>query len=131
MLAWIWTSPNTLFGLAIGCASLTCGTRVQWRQGCIEFFGGPVKWALKRVPPGSSSSAMTLGHVILGQNPQLLDMVREHEQVHVRQYERWGPLFLPAYLGCSCWLWIRKRDPYLDNPFEVEAYRISDPRGRH
>lgn len=23
----------------------------------------------------------------------------EHEYAHVRQYRRWGPLFVPAYLG--------------------------------
>jgi hypothetical protein len=40
----------------------------------------------------------------------------------VRQYERWGPLFLPLYLGYSLVLWLQRRDPYLENPFEVEAY---------
>ncbi len=75
---------------------------------------------------------MTLGHVILGLDPRVLDLVREHEHAHVRQYERWGIVFVPAYLGCSLWLWIRHRNPYLDNPFEVEAYTISDPRrGRY
>ncbi len=73
---------------------------------------------------------MTLGHVIYGLDRKTLDVVRDHEQVHVRQYERWGPAFLPFYLGCSFWLWVNRRDPYLDNPFEIEAYRISDPR-RH
>jgi hypothetical protein len=71
---------------------------------------------------------MTLGHVILGQDRLTLDIVRDHEHVHVRQYEVWGPAFLPAYLGCSAWLWVARRDPYLDNPFEVAAYRIADPR---
>ena len=130
VLAWIWTSPNTLLGLAFGIVSLCFGTKAQRRAGCIEFFGGPVSWFLNHVPPGGSSSAMTLGHVILGLNPKVLEVVRKHEQVHVRQYERWGPFFLPAYLGCSAWLWVQKRDPYLENPFEVEAYRVSDPRVR-
>jgi hypothetical protein len=44
--------------------------------------------------------------------------------VHVRQYERWGPLFVPAYLVSSLVLWLRGRDPYWDNPFEVEARRL-------
>lgn len=70
---------------------------------------------------------MTLGHVILGQHRQGLAWTRDHEQVHVRQYERWGPFFIPAYLGISLVLWFQGRDPYRDNPFEVEAFGWSDP----
>ncbi len=66
---------------------------------------------------------MTFGHVVLGQTLGELNRCRDHELVHVRQYERWGPLFLPAYLGCSLVLWLCGRDRYLDNPFEVEAFR--------
>lgn len=66
---------------------------------------------------------MTLGHVILGQSLADLEAARRHEWVHVRQYQRWGPLFLPAYLGCSLYLWWMGRDFYRDNPFEIEAYR--------
>lgn len=65
---------------------------------------------------------MTLGHVILGVTAADLDQVRYHEWVHVRQYERWGPFFLPAYLGASAYLWIVGQHPYLDNPFEREAF---------
>jgi hypothetical protein len=42
--------------------------------------------------------------------------------VHVRQYERWGPLFVPAYVLCSAVIWSRGGDAYRDNPFEREAY---------
>lgn len=73
---------------------------------------------------------MTLGHTVLGQTEAGLDLVRDHEQVHVRQYERWGPLFIPAYLLSSAWLWWTGKDPYRANPFEVEAYRLSDPGKR-
>lgn len=105
------------------------GTRVRCRAGCIEFYGGPIRLGLRRMMFGKNIAAMTLGHVILGQDPISLDAVREHELVHVRQYERWGPVFLPAYLACSLWLWVCRKDLYLDNPFEVEAYRVSDPGG--
>jgi hypothetical protein len=71
---------------------------------------------------------MTLGHVVIGRDPVVLDRCRKHEWVHVRQYERWGPLFLPAYLLCSAWLWWHGRNPYLDNPFEVEAFAIDTPQ---
>ena len=45
-----------------------------------------------------------------------------HERIHVRQCERWGPLFLPAYLLASAFIALRGGNPYLDNPFEREAY---------
>lgn len=50
-----------------------------------------------------------------------LDAARRHEQVHVRQYQRWGPLFLPAYLLSSGYQWLRGRYPCLDNRFERET----------
>jgi len=128
LLRVIWAGPNTLLGLAIGVLGMCFGGKAQLRQGCVEFYGGLATLLLRNVPPGGSTAAMTLGHSILGQDAGDLDRCREHEQVHVRQYERWGPFFLPAYLGCSFALWLRKRDAYLDNPFEVEAYLIADPR---
>jgi hypothetical protein len=86
-----------------------------------------VTWLLKRIPNGGGVLAMTLGHTIVGQTAEGLRIARAHEQVHVRQYERWGPFFIPAYLLCSGYLWLRKKDSYRDNPFEVEAYSIADP----
>lgn len=125
-----WVSPNSLIGVVVGTVSLLFGGKVQLRRGCAEYYGGLVTGILNRVPPGAKTSAMTLGHTILGSSPQVLDRVRDHEQVHVMQYEKWGPLFLPAYLGSSMVLWVRGRDPYLDNPFEIEAYAVSDPRSK-
>ena len=65
---------------------------------------------------------MTLGHCVIARTAADLDRCRRHELVHVAQYERWGLLFVPAYFACSAWMWLRGRDPYLDNPFEEEAY---------
>jgi hypothetical protein len=42
--------------------------------------------------------------------------------VHVRQYERWGPAFLPAYLLSSLLQLLRGRNPYRENHFERQAY---------
>ncbi len=39
----------------------------------------------------------------------------------MRQYQRWGPLFLPAYLFASAWQLVRGRHAYRDNPFERDA----------
>ena len=81
-----------------------------------------MKWLLQHLPSGQFTLALTLGHTILGQTDAALDISREHEMVHVRQYERWGPLMGPAYLGCSLVLWLAGRRAYRDNPFEREAY---------
>ncbi len=125
LLAYLWTSPNTLLGALVGLVGLISGGQAQIRRGCLEFYGGWVTRLLRRLPP-RGASAMTVGHTILGLDPSALDGCRNHEQVHVRQYERWGPLFIPAYLGCSLYLWLKKRDYYLENPFEVEAYALED-----
>lgn len=69
-------------------------------------------------------SAITFGHVVLGVSAHELVRLRAHEHTHVRQCERWGPLFLPAYLLAGAWQWIRGHQAYLDNPFEVEARRV-------
>lgn len=45
----------------------------------------------------------------------------EHELVHVRQYELWGPLFVPIYLIASLWAHGRGGNAYRDNRFEVAA----------
>ena len=38
---------------------------------------------------------------VLGIDEFWLNETRAHERVHVRQYEHWGPLFIPAYLGAA------------------------------
>jgi hypothetical protein len=65
---------------------------------------------------------MTLGHVVIGRDAVSLENTRSHERVHVEQYERWGPLFVPAYLLASLWAIARRRHPYFDNAFEQEAF---------
>jgi hypothetical protein len=122
LLAIIWASPGTLLGLAAGMLGLATGGRVQRVGRVLEFHGGAVTWLLARLPLVGGAAAMTLGHVVLGRSRDDLEWSREHELVHVLQYERWGPLFIPAYLLCSALLWIRGKNAYLDNPFEREAY---------
>jgi hypothetical protein len=117
----VWASPNTLLAGTVGLVNMAAGGRVQIRRGCIEFYGGPVRFILRRLPNGPIS-AMTFGHVIIGTSQRDLHDARDHEHVHVAQYERWGPFFLPAYLACSAYLLMRGCDAYRDNPFEVEAY---------
>lgn len=119
---YLWAFPNTALGLACWPIALITGGQATVVRGVLEIQGGAVRWMLTRCLPLGSASAMTLGHVILGQDQSCLDCARDHEHVHVRQCERWGPLFLPAYLAASLFLYLRGRDPYFDNPFEREAY---------
>ena len=88
----------------------------------MEFWGGGVGWILRYGRRGGIASAITFGHTILGRDVAALEACRDHEHVHVRQYERWGPFFLPAYLLCSLVLWISRRDAYRENPFERQAF---------
>lgn len=122
----VWAFPGTAVGLGLGVLALALGARCQWVRGALEFHGGPIPRLLgDRV----GAIAITFGHTIFGLDRTILDSVRTHEHVHVRQYERWGPLFLPAYLLCSAWMKLTGRHPYLDNPFEVEAFS-KDGSGR-
>ena len=66
--------------------------------------------------------AITFGHVVLSVD-ELDAEIMEHELVHVRQYERWGPLFWPAYVLSSLWARTRGGHAYWDNHFEREARR--------
>ncbi|MEZ6064541.1 MAG: hypothetical protein R3B90_02275 [Planctomycetaceae bacterium] len=119
-LLWLWASPATLVGLSLGTLGLLTGGTGRSTHGAIEFSGGLVTWFLRHI--GRRAAAMTLGHTILGRSSDDLNAAREHEHVHVRQYELWGPLFLPAYGLCALWLQLRGRHGYWDNPFEREAY---------
>jgi hypothetical protein len=121
LLKMVWALPNSIIGLVIGLLNMAVGGRVQVRRGCLEFFSGVLPWSFEQLPNGPIA-AMTLGHVILGNDQRTLHKVRDHEHVHVRQYERWGPLFLPAYFVCCILVYFRGGDPYRDNPFEKEAF---------
>jgi hypothetical protein len=124
LVCYAWAFPTTLVGLLAGALTLCSGGKVQRRQGALEFYGGFALWLAERVGFG----AMTLGHVIIGSDPWTLHVVREHEQVHVRQAERWGVAFIPAYLVASLLAWRRGGHYYRDNCFEVEARRhCGDP----
>ena len=118
-----WAAPNSLIGLTIGLVGLATGGHCHRVAGVLEFYGGLIERLLAVAPLSGGASAMALGHVVLGRDRATLDRCRPHELVHVRQYERWGPLFLPAYFLSSLVVWLRGGHAYLDNPFEVQAYR--------
>lgn len=124
----LWALPTTLVGLVLAAAALF-GGRASVRTGVVEVHGGLLSVVLRGWPLfGAGAAAMTLGHVILAMTQDDLECHREHERVHVRQCERWGPLFLPAYALSSLWAWLRGRDPYTGNAFEQEAFAADEAR---
>lgn len=122
LLRYLWALPATLVGLLLGMVALALGASPRLVHGAIEIAGGRIARCLRGVPVSCRFNAITLGHVIVGTDHALLALVRSHEHVHVRQYERWGVLFFAAYLASSCIALVRGRDPYFDNRFEREAF---------
>ena len=124
---YLWAFPGSLIGLFLAPLALIGGGGFQIVDGVLEAHGGWIASLLKR-PFWISGpiAAITFGHVVLGCDPPTLQRTRRHERVHVRQYERWGPMFIPAYVLASVWIGCRSGNAYLDNPFEVEAYAVDD-----
>jgi hypothetical protein len=125
LILYIWVLPTSLLGLILVAPALFGGGGVQWVDGVLEVHGGVVAFFLRRVVGlvlRGGASAMTLGHVVIGVDKTALERTRAHERIHVRQCERWGPFFIPAYFLASGFQIIRGRRAYEDNPFEREAY---------
>jgi hypothetical protein len=128
LLRYAWPLPYTLAGWLLALPVLLGGGRARRIDGVWEVSGGQLgRWAehTRCLPYGVL--AITLGHVIVGASPALLARLRAHEHVHVRQYERWGLLFVPAYAASSLWQCLRGGHPYLDNAFERQARRLAGP----
>ena len=118
---YVWVLPATLIGLvAVGLTALS-GGYVQIYAGAIEAWGGFAAWVFRRAV--RHGCAMTIGHVIIGVDQYSIGRYRPHEHVHIQQYEKWGPLFIPLYLASSLLAWVGGKHIYHDNVFEREAYR--------
>jgi len=128
----IWALPNTVLGLILTLAALGTGGRAAVVNGVVESHGGAVAFMLRRlVPIRGGASAMTLGHVVAARDRASLERTRAHERVHVRQYEAWGPFFLPAYLLATVVAAARGRHYYLDNHFERAARQPGEGLSSH
>jgi hypothetical protein len=105
-LSWLgklWTSPNTLLGLALGALGLPFGARFGRGDNAVNVLDHPLL-SLTRV------HAITFGNAVLyrrGVRPEHearrydgagAQRLADHERAHTLQYEIWGPFFLPAYL---------------------------------
>ena len=123
LIRYIWALPNTLVGLLFLPVALQRRSGVRVVDGVLEIHGPLVSVMLRSLPIRGGAAAITFGHVVLGRNRRLLDMTRTHERIHVRQCERWGPAFIPAYLLAGAWAGLCGRGVYQGNYFEREAYR--------
>ena len=121
VLRYLWAGPMTVLGLVIALALIRRG-RFACVDGVVEAHGPLLDRALALLTPlARGAEAMTLGHVVLGRNARALDATRAHERMHVRQYETWGPFFVPAYLVAGACALVMGRHPYFDNRFEQQA----------
>lgn len=118
LVGYLWALPVTAVGLALAALGAATGGGVRVRGGVVEVWGGAPGRLLRGGRFRRGGAATALGHVVLARDAACLERSRVHELAHVRQYERWGPLLLPAYWLVGAWLWARGRDPYLDHPLE-------------
>ncbi len=120
-LRYAWAAPASAIGLVVGAVAIILGARAKRVEGTLEIGGGRLgRWA-DGLPERARFAAVTLGHVIVGVDDLALASCRAHERIHVRQYERWGVFFFPAYAIAGLRELARGGDPYRDNYFEREA----------
>ena len=111
LLRSLWAGPGSLLGLVLSPLFKRRGRR----DGILVCEGA--SWPRRL---GWRYRAITLGQVVLCVDTADDDLLA-HERTHVRQWERWGPLFLLAYPVASLVALVTGRHPYRDNRFEVEA----------
>ena len=111
----LWAAPWSLFGLLLA-------PFFRWRRivdGVLVCEGA--SWPRRL---GWRYRAITFGHVVLSID-ELDRATLAHERAHVEQYERWGVLFVPAYLVAALVAALRGHHHYRENPFEIAARRVS------
>jgi hypothetical protein len=123
-----WALPVSMFALILLPLAIR---RAHWRVtgGALEVTSPALGWFLRSawarvLSGGCGFAAATVGSVIVARDEAALACCRMHERVHVRQCERWGPLFPLAYVAAGLWVALKLRSLrsyYWDNPFEREA----------
>lgn len=116
-----WILPCSCIGLLVAGVVLLLGGRMARGPGVLEFSLHECRAECGRLAAGLPYRAITLGQIIVAVTREDLAACRAHELAHVRQYQRWGLAFFPAYLASSLWQWLRGGAAYRDNCFEVQA----------
>jgi hypothetical protein len=122
LLRVLWVLPCSTVGALLGVAVIAVGGSARRVDHTVEVALAAEQQHTPAWARRLRFSAITLGHVIVGQSHEALAALRAHERVHVQQYERLGPLFFVAYPGASVWALIRGRCPYRGNHFEQQAF---------
>ncbi|HJU57746.1 MAG TPA: hypothetical protein VJ774_03325 [Actinomycetota bacterium] len=91
-LGFIWTMPNTVLGLVLGALTFQLP---RAHGGAFVFDRRPR--GVTRILRVMNRTAMTVGFVIVAAVP-VEGTLLAHERHHIRQYARWGPLFIPVYV---------------------------------
>lgn len=118
-----WTSPNTALGLLLGGAGVPFGAEMHYdkEKGTIYFtnnplssldgaitFGNTINYFNNFYPETQINSWYTRKNIIVG----------DHENEHVNQAKRFGPLYLPIYLGSggiSGYNWMERQADEIGN----------------
>ena len=118
---YIWASPASALGVCAACLASVVGADIRRVSGVLEVSFVPRSSALKNAVACLPFAGITFDHVVIACSAQEQTALRQHERVHVAQYELWGPIFLVAYPLESLYQALRGRKPYLDNRFEIAA----------
>ncbi len=122
LLRLLWALPCTVVGFLLGIAVIGIGGSAR-RVG--HTFEVALSVGQESTPLWArrlSFSAITFGHIILGESHEVLALLRTHERIHVRQYELLGPLFFVAYPAASLLALMQGQCPYHGNGFEKQAF---------
>ena len=118
---YLWAAPASIGGLLLAVPACLLGAKLRAHDGVLEVTGGLAGRIAAGTPGARRFVALTLGHVLFGRSRDILAGLRAHEHEHVRQYERWGPLFIPLYIASGVEQWVRGRSFYWHNAFERAA----------
>lgn len=121
VLRLLWALPCSAVGAVLALVVICLGGSARRIGHTIEVALSASDAAVPRWARSLGYSAITFGHVIVGQSHDVLAALRPHERVHVRQYELLGPIFLIAYPASSLIAWLRGNCPYHGNHFERQA----------
>ena len=122
LLGFVWTLPNTALGVVAGLLTFQ---RPRVAHGLLLF--DRKSRGLTAILRAIDREAMTLGYVVVSASPVEGDLLA-HELQHVRQYRRWGPLFIPVYLVLAAVFGYRRHP--IERAAEQRARRGAPPSGR-
>lgn len=129
VLGVIWASPITLLAFLIYVCPFWA---LRWYR-YVGFHEMAFVWKLDEESPEwlhrawDGWAAHTFGNIIVAvESPHIsrfTELILTHELQHVKQYMKLGVFMLPMYCFFSIVIKLAcgNSDPYLDNPFELDA----------